>query len=330
MRRGEGKPYPHYVAAALIERLPIEAMIDSATVSVHGDLATDRRVARDVVTAIVKLLADGDPEVVELTELYQGASKALDDAGVPYADPIANLTADEIREAVHASMPAGVAVFARAPNETDDQLRARIKAGDGAIPEDVKAAFRGAATAAMSRPLDLAGRIRWLAQQRPTRLDLQRVLSDRDAQLELRAAAERERDAARREVDDLKERLLKAETERDALLELRGRAAVREEQRPVPEIPIAPLPELIRCTRPECSSTLDRALLDIAAVSVDWFQLDGYWFCPACRITAPWIVALDREKNAHQATIFRLEQARDRIAELERAAAGVSSVDTET
>lgn len=56
--------------------------------------------------------------------------------------------------------------------------------------------------------LDLAGRIRWLAQQRPTRLEVQRLQEDRDAQIELRATAERERDAARSELADLDEVLL--------------------------------------------------------------------------------------------------------------------------
>lgn len=61
------------VAAALTERLPIEAMAHAA----GDDLG--------LVSEIVRVLTDGDPEVVLLAELYQGACKALDEAGVPYA-----------------------------------------------------------------------------------------------------------------------------------------------------------------------------------------------------------------------------------------------------
>jgi hypothetical protein len=113
------------IARELLERLPIDAMRAAALTSLD-DVAANRPAEQHsaiATTAIVRVLSDGDPEVVELTELYQAASKALDDAGVPYA----------------------------------------------------------VNTAEVYRPLDLAGRIRWLAQQRPTRLELQRVEAERDA-----------------------------------------------------------------------------------------------------------------------------------------------------
>lgn len=99
------------IAAALLERLPIEAM----------RLALDRWTDRHTALArIVAALTEGDPEVMQLAELYQGASKALDEAGVPYA-------------------------------------------------------IEGCAL------MDMQRRIRWLAQQRPTRLELQRVEAERDS-----------------------------------------------------------------------------------------------------------------------------------------------------
>lgn len=115
---GDGK-----LATALIERLPLEA--------IAAELVRERSTDRDAsLMAIVRVLTDGDPEVVSLTELYQGACKALDDAGVPYASSVGEL---------------------------------------GAM-----------VTLGPAEPLDLADRIRWLAQQRPTRLELQRVEAERD------------------------------------------------------------------------------------------------------------------------------------------------------
>jgi hypothetical protein len=98
-------------ARSLIERLPINEMARAM-----ADAEANRA---DQLVSIVRVLSDGDPEVVELTELCQAASKALDDAGVPYA-----------------------AAYA------DD--------GDQQVMQ-----------------LNLAGRIRWLAQQRPTKLALE-------------------------------------------------------------------------------------------------------------------------------------------------------------
>lgn len=103
------------LAAALIERLPLEAMVRAIAMGSDGP---------ELIRRVVQVLTDGDPEVVQLTELYQGACKVLDGAGVPYA---------------------------QSPSEGQD-----------------------------AQPIDLAGRIRWLAQQRPTRLELQRVEAERD------------------------------------------------------------------------------------------------------------------------------------------------------
>lgn len=197
------------LATALLERLPLEALANA--------------VPSAVVANVVRVLGE-DHDVVTIAELYQGATRALDAAGAPYA----------------------------------------------------------VNTAEVYRPLDLVGRIRWLAEQRPTRLDLQRVEVERDAWhrrydecivtitanqqsiaslIEESETRKRERDRARatvadlteqraateraltrtgapmdelaneqgvvwlhRELDALKERLLKAETERDALRELQDRS----------------------------------------------------------------------------------------------------------
>jgi hypothetical protein len=127
--------------AALLERLPIEAMARAAAFAPEVDtkipavlrLATARRVVVNAVSA----LADGNVDVITLTLLYQCASSALDRAGVPYAN--------------------------------DDEV---------------------------PKPLDLTARIRWLAMQRPTRLELARV--------------EAERNEARAEVSRLKTELAAA------------------------------------------------------------------------------------------------------------------------
>jgi hypothetical protein len=66
------------LADALRDRLPIEAIADQ--------LKREGSADRDAcLMAIVRVLSDGDPEVVQLTELYQGACRVLDEAGVPYA-----------------------------------------------------------------------------------------------------------------------------------------------------------------------------------------------------------------------------------------------------
>lgn len=72
------------LAAALIERLPIEAMVAGLAAFEGGGWM--RPEAYKGVTAIVRMLTDGDPEVVQFTELYQDAAKALDAAGVPYGE----------------------------------------------------------------------------------------------------------------------------------------------------------------------------------------------------------------------------------------------------
>lgn len=158
------------IATALLERLPLEAIacevpraLDDIADGMHGRVVAD----------IMRVLTDGDPDVATLTELYQGASKALDAAGVPYA----------------------------------------------------------VNTAELYRPLDLAGRIQWLAQQRPTRLDLQRAEAERDAARERVSALEGEveilgenRDAAtgesehsERELVNLRRRFDDLQRDRDRL-----------------------------------------------------------------------------------------------------------------
>jgi hypothetical protein len=143
------------VAAALIERLPINEMARAM-----ADAEANRA---DQLVSIVRVLSDGDPEVVELTELYQAASKALDDAGVPYA-----------------------AAYA------DD--------GDQQVMQ-----------------LNLAGRIRWLAQQRPTKLALEGAV----------ASCEEYRQALMVTGNKLKQ----VEAERDSLVALDRQAESLAEQR---------------------------------------------------------------------------------------------------
>lgn len=166
---GVGDPEVEKLAAALIERLPIEAMVDAIAV-----LPSTREACTSLVAKIVGVLTDGDPEVVELAELYQGACRALDAAGVPHA-----------------------------VDRTDT---------------DEASATHGAKC---SDALDLAGRIRWLAQQRPTRLDLKRVEAERDAE---RVLMRETREQWRAEF----ERLTTERDENARLLEL-GKVAVAEE-----------------------------------------------------------------------------------------------------
>lgn len=73
---------PDVLARELIERLPIERMIDAIAV-----LPSTRDAAAEVVSRIVEVLS-GDPEVVTLTQLYQDATRALDVAGAPYAEEL--------------------------------------------------------------------------------------------------------------------------------------------------------------------------------------------------------------------------------------------------
>lgn len=75
---------------------------------------------------------------------------------------------------------------------------------------------------------------------------------------------------------------------------------------------VAPLPIRIRCTA--CPMVTSGSLLELAPTTMAWLLLDGFWFCEACRSAAPYIVALDRERNAHQVTMLRLDEANDEIA----------------
>lgn len=157
---GVGDPEVETLAAALIERLPLEAMRQAAQDAL--DEVADNRPAEQhaaiATTAIVRLLTDGDPEIATLTELYQGATRALDAAGVPYA----------------------------------------TGGDDGQIPVR----------------LNLYGRILWLIEQRPTRIDLQRVEAERDE-------IQRHCDIARGQADARGEELVRMSTdgaiERNAL-----------------------------------------------------------------------------------------------------------------
>jgi len=248
-------------ARALIERLPVEAMAKAgceAVIAHHAQPMTNPGIhgaAIAMVTRMISVLADGDPEVVELTELYQGAVKVLNEVGVPYA-------VDERRDdtglsgpmrtgQLHLDLAARVRWLAQQrPTRLDLQ---RVEAECKALREDVTfvTAERGrlagqirAATIALdafqvprhivpldvaerdsppSVALDLDGRVRELGNTLArTRHELATERSAMRQVGEARDMYRTERDAARREIDALQERLLKAETERDALRSLRG------------------------------------------------------------------------------------------------------------
>lgn len=164
------------LSAALIERLPLEAMTaeirvrcaDYHRLAEHcpdtwpGDdtfpLPPD--VSAGIVARIAGVLSDGDPEVVELAKLYQGACRALDAAGVPYAIDV-----------------------------EPDHLKIEAVPGELTLHKPVETEQVPSHSA--SQLIDLAGRIRWLAQQRPTRLDLERVEAERDLARTMHQDAER-------------------------------------------------------------------------------------------------------------------------------------------
>lgn len=77
------------ISASLLEHLPIARMVDAAAIALGGAVAdehTTHQYAAAVVTAIAQVLADGsDHDVVDIFQLYQASSRALDLAGVPYA-----------------------------------------------------------------------------------------------------------------------------------------------------------------------------------------------------------------------------------------------------
>lgn len=129
------------LARELIERIPLAAIEQALRGIQHGDWSGG------VLAVIIGALTD-DLEVVTLTELYQGACRMLDAAGVPYERGL-----------------------------TDD--------GD---PQVMR--------------LNLAGRIQWLAEQRPTRLDLQRSEAERDQLRKMYEGASADLDRERREHQD--------------------------------------------------------------------------------------------------------------------------------
>lgn len=121
------------IATALMERLPIEAMIDA----IAGPPST-RDTCTTLIAKIIAALCDGDPEVVSFTELYQDACRALDDAGAPYAIDA----------------------------ESSPDLAIESTAGEMTPRKPVEVSHVPAHRATIQ--LDLAGRIRWLARQRRT------------------------------------------------------------------------------------------------------------------------------------------------------------------
>lgn len=132
------------LATQLIERLPLEHMAKhiAQALAVNG---YPWEASRPAMHGVMHALTDGDPEVVTLAELYQGACRMLDAAGVPYERGL-----------------------------TDD--------GD---PQVMR--------------LNLAGRILWLVEQRPTRLDLQRVEAEREQLRKMYEGASADLDRERRE-----------------------------------------------------------------------------------------------------------------------------------
>lgn len=144
--------------AALIEHLPLEAMVDAIAV-----LPSTREACISLVAKVVNVLTDGDPEVVELTALYQNACRVLDEAGVPYASSV-------------------------------DELG-------------------GMVTIRPAEALDLADRIRWLAQQRPIRAELESAQATRKLAEETATKYMAERNSARSEAHTLGEFLRAAHEE---------------------------------------------------------------------------------------------------------------------
>lgn len=73
------------------------------------------------------------------------------------------------------------------------------------------------------------------------------------------------------------------------------------------DIPIEPLPARIRCAA--CGAETSSTLLHLAPTTMGWLLLEGFWFCADHASAAHWIVQLDRERNAHQVTLLRLDAA---------------------
>lgn len=151
---GDGK-----LVTALIERLPLEAMARVLT-EAQGNRG-------DQLAAILGVLSDGDPEVVELTELYQDACRALDEAGVPYA--------------INVEIPPHIVIEA-----TIGELAPRKEAEIRQVPAHPGTVHLG-----------LPDRIRWLAQQRPIRAEVDAAQATRKLAEEIATKYMQERDAAK-------------------------------------------------------------------------------------------------------------------------------------
>lgn len=74
--------------------------------------------------------------------------------------------------------------------------------------------------------------------------------------------------------------------------------------------------ERVRCAG--CAAETSQATLDAAPTTMGWVEHDGFRLCADCAPSAKYIVALDRERNAHQVTLGKLEQLRERTITEER------------
>lgn len=74
--------------------------------------------------------------------------------------------------------------------------------------------------------------------------------------------------------------------------------------------------ERVRCAC--CPAETSLATLETAPTTMGWTELEGFRFCETCSPRAADVVALDRERNAHQRTIGQLERLRERTLSEER------------
>lgn len=75
---------------------------------------------------------------------------------------------------------------------------------------------------------------------------------------------------------------------------------------PVIDTTVHTIPERVRCTA--CDAETSAWMLANALATVEWVLVEGFWFCAKHAPAAPWIVALDRERNAHQVTMLKLDE----------------------